>query len=312
MNDDCEIIECRDEAHWLEERNNGIGASEVAVLLGLSDWSSPAHLWAQKTGQIEKGASDAEYLEYGRFMEQGCAARYEYRTERTLRDMGRFTILRSKRWPFLFATLDRIIEHVPEKEFGLYPFQPFMIGPGACEIKSPVIYGYQKWDEGVPLAYQVQLQTQLAVTGFKWGSFGAQMPTGRFDCIDVERNDAFIEVLVSKCRAFWDCVETKTWPPIDASEWTGAALKAIYPRDSGAVVDLPDEALEWDTELTQAKADMKNAEARVENYKNHFAAALGDASVGVLPTGEKYTFRAQTTKEHMRKESTTRVLRRAK
>lgn len=307
-----DVIECGTEAEWIAERDRGVGASEAAVVFGLSKWSSPAHLWAQKTGQMDPGGSDAEYLEYGRFMEQGCAARYEFRTHRKLKDLGRFTILRSKRWPWLFATLDRIIEEVPEGEFGLYPKQPFMDGPGVCEIKSPVIYGYQQWDEGVPLHYQIQLQTQLAVTGYKWGSFGAQMPTGKFDCIDVERNDAFIEMLAERTGQFWRCVQDHTWPPVGGSKWDSEALKAIYPRDNGSMVELPAESAVWDEQLLQAKADKKDAEARELEAKNNFAKAIGEASFGVLPSGEIYTYKTKTTPAHTRKESTTRELRRAK
>jgi putative phage-type endonuclease len=36
---------------WLAERNNGIGASEIATLLGLNPYSTPVDLWLTKTGQ---------------------------------------------------------------------------------------------------------------------------------------------------------------------------------------------------------------------------------------------------------------------
>lgn len=309
-----DIIECADEVAWLKERDNGVGASEVAVLLGLCDWASPFSLWAQKTGRVPKLASDSEILEWGRFMEEPTAQRYAYRTKRELRDLGRWTILRSKQWPDLFCTLDRIIMHVPrtDEDFGLYPWQPFMVGPGPLEIKATTIYGYHNWDEGVPLHYQTQLQSQLAVTGWLWGSFGVQMPTGKFDAIDVERNDAFIGVVGEKSKAFMDCVREDRWPPLDGSSWTGAALKAMFPRDSGHRVKLPPESAQWDAELQESKAILKVHEARVDHLKNLFAGAIGDASVGELPSGDGYTYKAQSRAEHVVKASTFRVLRRAK
>jgi putative phage-type endonuclease len=307
-----DIIECKTEEAWLTERDNGIGASEVAVLLGLSEWSSPFHLWAQKTGRITKGESDAEHLEYGRFMEDGAAKRYAYRTGRTLRDLGRFTILRSKRWPFLFATLDRIIEGpAPEGsvESQFYPTEPWMVGPGCCEIKNPIIHGYRAWDEGVPLHYQAQLQAQLAVTGFRWGSFGASMPDGKFLAIDQERHDDFIAVAVEKCAAFMECVKNDTWPPVDGSDWTKQALKAMYPLDTGEDVDLPPEAAEWDKELREAKAQIKLAKEHEDLMSNKLRAAIGEHTIGRLPNGDCYTNRAQHRKEFITEASSFRVLR---
>ncbi len=308
-----DIIECVNEEEWLAERDNGVGASEIAVLLGLSPWSSPFHLWAQKRGRVSKGASDAEHLEYGRFMEAGAAARYEYRTGRKLRDLGRYTILRSKRWPFLFATLDRIIESLPaadSAEAQFYPVEPWMIGEGCCEIKNPIIHGYRAWDEGVPLHYQAQLQAQLAVTGWAWGSFGASMPDGTFRAIDMQRNEGFVALAVEKAEAFMRCVSDDTWPPADGSEWTKLALKEMYPRDNGLEVILPPEAAEWDAELQQAKEQRKLAEAHEEEMANKLKAAIGDATAGVLPDGSRYTHRMQSRKEFIQKATSFRVLRR--
>lgn len=38
-------------AFWLNERRNGIGGSEVAIILGISPWRTPYSLWLEKTGQ---------------------------------------------------------------------------------------------------------------------------------------------------------------------------------------------------------------------------------------------------------------------
>lgn len=309
QSDAFDVIECDSEERWLAERNKGIGASEVAVLLGLSDWASPFSLWAQKTGQVDAGASDAEFLEWGRFAEDGIAKRYAYRTKRAIRDLGRFTILRSKAHPFLFCTLDRIIDDVPRIEDGFYPWQPYMVGPGALEIKQATIFGHHAWDEGAPLKVQSQLQTQLAVTGWKWGSISATMPTGKFEAIDCERNESFIDLVIEKCRAFWACVEGNTWPPVDGSDWTAQALKTLYPRDNGAEVFLPTEAAQWDAELAEAKEQKKLAEAHEKEITNRFKAALGEATFGVLPGGSKYSLKTQTRKEFTSPATSFRVLR---
>lgn len=309
---DYDVIQCETEEQWLMERSKGVGASEVAILLGLSQWASPFSLCAQKRGEIPPGESDSEILEWGRYMEDPIARRYADRTGRKLKDLGRFTIMRSKRWPWLFATLDRVIVEVPTEGIGadLYPVAPTMTGPAPLEIKAATIYGYHNWDDGAPLHYQAQLQTQLAVTGWKWGSINPGMPTGKFyPPIDCERNEEFIELVVSTSRAFMDCVENGTWPPVDGSEATATALKTLFPKDSGATVDVPHEAAPWFAELTLAREQKKLADAHADECKNKIAALMQDATFAQLPTGEKWSFKAQTKKEHVVRESTSRVLR---
>lgn len=287
-----DIIECADQDAWLAERRKGVGASEMAVLLGLCDWASPFSLWAQKTGKVPVDNIDSDILEWGRFMEEPTAQRYAYRTKRELRDLGRYTILRSKQWPWIFCTLDRVITALPTEGVGfeMHPIEPWMVGPGCLEIKAPTIYGYHNWDEGAPLHYQAQLQTQLAVSGLQWGSFGAQMPTGKFDAIDQQRNDAFIAVAVEKSRAFWDCVENDTWPPVDGSSWTGAALKAMFPRSNGAKVDLPTDAAIWHAEFEAAKEREKEAKAAKDMFANKIKAVIGDGLYGVIQTDSGEVF----------------------
>ena len=47
------IIKPKDHAEWLAEREKGIGASDVAAILGLSPWETAYSLWLKKTHQVE-------------------------------------------------------------------------------------------------------------------------------------------------------------------------------------------------------------------------------------------------------------------
>ena len=37
---------------WLEQRRHTIGGSDAAGIIGLSKWSSPVSVWADKTGRL--------------------------------------------------------------------------------------------------------------------------------------------------------------------------------------------------------------------------------------------------------------------
>jgi putative phage-type endonuclease len=298
---DCDIIACKDEAEWLVERARGVGASEAGVILGLSDWSSPTMLWAQKTGKIPTEGIDTDMAEWGHFMEPGAADRYAFRSGRKLVDIGKYTILRSKKWPWLQATLDRVVPSMMTVTGGHSE-------AGVVEVKNPTMFGHHKWDDGPPLAYQCQLQTQLAVTGFSWGSFAASMPSGKLQIIDCERQPDFIALLVEKTKAFWDCVQSGRAPEVDGSQWTTEAIKRLHPKDNGESVVLPAEAATWAEKLESAKATIKSLEAIQREAENRLRAAIGDATFGTV--GDlKFSYKTQARAEHLVKESEFRVLR---
>ena len=55
-------------SEWLEARRGGIGGSDAATLLGVSKFSSPYKLWAEKTGR-DIGDFDNPYMRRGRALE---------------------------------------------------------------------------------------------------------------------------------------------------------------------------------------------------------------------------------------------------
>ena len=50
---------------WLKERNNGIGASDAAAILGLSPYMSNQRLWEIKTGRfVPEDIGDIRQIRY--------------------------------------------------------------------------------------------------------------------------------------------------------------------------------------------------------------------------------------------------------
>lgn len=54
---------------WLEQRCQYMGASDTPIAMGLSKWSTPWKLWAQKTGRIPLENSTSRPIEFGNHME---------------------------------------------------------------------------------------------------------------------------------------------------------------------------------------------------------------------------------------------------
>jgi putative phage-type endonuclease len=295
---------CASRDEWLTARRHGLGSSDAAALLGVSAgvnaWASPLTLFAEKLDLIDEAERKTaiELLEWGLALEAPIASRYARETGRELIDPGRFTLVRSPEHPFMHATIDRQLVD-PDR------------GPGVLEIKTAGWIKREDWLEEPPLAYQVQVQHQLAVTGFQWGSLAVLIGGQIFRWCDVERNDRFIDALIAREAEFWRRVEAREPPMPDDTAVCLELLRRLFPSHiAGKVVELPVEADTWDQERLQAKADMDAAEARKRLAESQLIAALGDAEIGILPCGVRYSYKSGPRKGYTVAETTVRTLRR--
>jgi len=286
-------------AQWLQDRRSGIGASEAAAALGESPFKSPWELYAEKTGSIEPpDLSDKLYVRLGQVMERGVGEIWAEQTGREIEFWPQTEVLRHADRPHVLCTPDAFQFH-PDR------------GRGSVSIKTTDERFLKDWErDGIPLAYQIQNQQELAITGLQWGTLAVAFGRRTLKSFEYDRNDRFIAVLLAKLDDFWRMIETKTPPAIDWTEGCGRALAALYPQDSGETVQLPAEAEEWDATLVAAKERIKEAEKTAAECENRLKAAIGIATFGRFQNGGGYSWKQQTRKAHEVKESTFRVLRR--
>lgn len=283
---------------WLQARASGIGASESAIVLGVSPYKTPFGLWAEKTGLADP-SDESEAMRIGRAMEPVIAQLYQEATGREVADPGDYSIERHPQAPYLFATVDRLVIDCAR-------------GVGICELKNAGAYKAHEWDDGAPLAYQVQVQHQMAVCGVQWASVAVLIGGNKFRWCDVERNDRFISAMLPRLAEFWRLVETRTPPPVDGDESTTRALAALYPTDDGESVMLPERAARWDRWLADLAAKRKRIEAIEAKLKNRLRAKIGSAQYGVLPGGGRWKWATTERKAYTVEAKTTRELRRVK
>lgn len=292
-----EVIVLSDREAWLKARRDGIGASDAAAVLGESPFASPFAVYCDKLGLSEQIA-ETEQMLWGRLLEPVVADRYQAETGRQLVDPGRFTLRTSASRPFMLATLDREILGDAR-------------GPGVLEIKTTNQFRGDNWADEPPVQYQIQVQHQLAVTGYAWGSLAVLIGGQRFLWCDVERNDRFIALMIEREAEFWDRVLRQDAPDPAATKADRALLAALYPQDTGEVIDLPGEALGWDAQRIEAAEQIKHWESVRDAAENLLKAQIGAASVGVLSNGIKYTWRSSDRKGYTVAPTTVRTLRRS-
>lgn len=297
------IVTYDSEEAWIEARRNGIGASEAATVLGENPFGDPLALYCHKLGIVPGDDLSAnEAVEWGKRLEPAVADKYESETGRALFDLGRFTSAYNHAFPWAFATLDRIVIpcngdcHAGE--------------PGVLEIKTTSARNEGLWENGVPRLPWIQIQHQLAVTGFAWGTAAVLIGGQKFRWMDVDRDDIFIGKMMEAENAFWCRVTAHDPPDPNSGDASRSALAALYPRPTLASVALPGVAMEWDERLEQVKAALRSLDTEKTGLENLIKAAIGEAEAGIMANGVSYSWKEQTRAEHIVKASSFRVLRR--
>lgn len=250
---------------WLEWRRQGIGASDVPVICGLSPWGSRWQVWAEKTGRIPP--QDAtEKMRAGKRAERYIAE--SLTEERGLYVAGEQTWCEHPelRWPR--ATVDGWALESPNGAIA--------DALGLVELKNS---GDRPFAEGAPTYWQAQCQWQMFVTGAQH-TFLVVMHRGwELAVYDVPRDEQAIELLLERCSAFWELVLDDTPPDTDGNEATAKALATVY-KDVVPKTERPVPPL-LEHELFAAKVALAAAEERYEAATNAVKAHLGEADTAV-------------------------------
>lgn len=291
------LCDTSDRNEWLGERFQGIGASEIAVVLGEAPeaWGSPLSLYAEKIGSYRRNLDDNEAVYWGNKLEPEILSAYSERTGRMTK-RERF-LLRSKEHPWALCTLDgRTWE--PANDRHRWPL----------EIKNVSAFKAGEWLDGPPPHYYLQLQQQMLVTDDTKATIAALLGGQRMVWCDVPRDEMAIRRIIVNGSRFWERVQARDMPPPDGSESTRAALKMLYPDGKGTVV-LPATAADAADELASVKEELKRLEKRKETIENTMMAALGDAELGFFHDGRSVSWKLQKRRACTLPETSFRVLR---
>lgn len=189
------IIKPKDRAEWLKAREGGIGASEVAAVVGLSKWDSPYSLFLRKTGQVPP-IEENEAMRLGHKLESVVVELWEEETGfKAVKASAKDIIYQDPEHPWRKVTPDRIAY-----EIGVDGKKKKVL----LEIKT----SQMDFDpDDLPVQYLCQVQYQMHVTGIHvcylcWLVRGLSYGHAR-----IRYDKDFAEWLVENVDRFWnDCV----------------------------------------------------------------------------------------------------------
>ena len=238
-----------DKAAWLELRKRGIGASEVAAVLGLNPYKTPLQVYEEKIADQVVEYPETLRMKRGLQMENLVADIYMEEYHRTVRRDNKMRIHPAH--DFLYCSLDRTI--VAENGSG----------PGILEIKTASGWAVKKWEAVIPTQYFCQIQHQFAVTGYKWGEFAVFVDGCDLMSFQVSPDQEFIEIQTAALVKWWnEHVVARVPPPFTVPDLD------IASSDPHAIIQATPEIANLVKRLEQAQDEAKDLDADIEAYKN--------------------------------------------
>jgi putative phage-type endonuclease len=203
---------------WAALRERGIGASEIAAVVGLSPFESTFSLWHRKKGNLP-GPDPANPLFYwGHALEPLVAARFaEDHPEFRLAEIGTHAH-EDRSWQI--ANLDRRLMHMTDGSMSV------------LEIKTtryPDNWG-PDGSTDIPLHVRCQVMQQMDVFSAPYAWVAVLIGGNDYREYRIPFDEADATALRTAGAAFWGSLETDDEPPIDASWATYEAVRDLHPE----------------------------------------------------------------------------------
>lgn len=248
---------------WHAARSRVVGGSEVAALFDVQpDYAMSLYaLWHVKAGNVPPPRFENERVAWGLRLEDAIAEGAAEQEGWTIRKGGHVL---DPTTPGLGCTLDYIIEGDE---------------PGALEIKNADWLAHKRdWiGDEPPMHILLQLQHQLAATGYTWGAVACLVGGNQLRIYEYKARPKLIADIRRRVAEFWQSIDEGREPPIDGSAGASAVLRALYPDTTPEIADLS-----ADNELPGICAEYiahgharRQAEAAEAEAKNRLIGKLG-------------------------------------
>lgn len=223
-------------------RKQHIGASEAAAACGLSPWTTPYQLWADKTSDAVD-VIDNPRMEWGRRLESVVLRKYAEDLPRPDYLIAPCDVVTSAEHPFMSCTPDALL---PDR---------------VVEVKTAGLSSAREWGEpgsdAVPMHYLLQVTHQMVVTGRRLADIPVLIAGNDYRLYTVNYDEELAALLIERERAFWRHVEDRT-PPDVASI---ADAVARWPKDTGTKVEATLDVYHAILKMQEIKEDLDRLEA---------------------------------------------------
>jgi predicted phage-related endonuclease len=276
-----------DRDQWLRLRLANVNASEVAVVLGEGEYGSLAELYAEKKG-LRPPRVDSGVLRRGRWGEPAVfEAIAEERPDWQVTRASVYLIDRERR---MGATPDGFARRPDRDGFGVV--QAKVISRSVFKRRwladetASIAYG----EADVPAYYRLQVLTEMRLSECRWGVL-AVLVVSEFDMVlrlfEIEPDIELEASILTGVETFWHEYFDLGIMPSYQPQRDAALIKALYPRDTGAVIDLSsnNRIAELADGLIEARAASQRIGKDERTIAAELHAMLGENTYGKLADG---------------------------
>jgi len=257
-----EEVEVEDQ--FLANRRKGIGASDVAAIVGLSPWKNAFDVYVEKLDLVEKDRSTVS-MRVGRAVERAIADEYSALTSRPIIWQGDLQHVDPKEdWrrchpDALLTYEDGGLEakHVGARQVGRY-------GPSGTDM--------------LPDEHVIQCVWAMSITKRQFWDLAAWLGPKDLRIYTILRDEELEETLIERCRRFWAENVLRGVPPeVTAEQADADFFKKRFPVAMGGVRPATPEEAALAFHLEAARSTYSEVKANRELIENEMKLSIGEA-----------------------------------
>ncbi len=245
---------------WYAARQNRLGGSEIAAVLGLSPYESRFSLWHRKKGRVGPQEMNPE-MDWGRRLESVVLAKFA-ETEASPIEVAPGSYVSAER-PYQVGNPDGLIVR-PNYALEVVEVKTSPFGEG---------FGKAGTDQ-IPVYYRCQVLWYMDVFDARVAHVPVLISGCDYRVYRIERDDAEIQIMRDAAVEFIASLAANDRPSIDGHGETYTVIKELHPDINGEKVDVPGDIA---ADFVEAKQDLAAAEDEFNRARSTLADEMGDA-----------------------------------
>lgn len=263
---------------FLIQRKKGIGGSDIAAIIGVSQFKTALDVYLSKT--TDQPEQQGEHLYWGHALENPIIDRF-------IQDTGANVIRqpemrRHPDYEWAIANADALITNGDTIE-------------AILEIKTSSAFKSREWGaddtDEVPIEYIAQVQWYMWIYDVNEAYLAALIGGNQYRQYHITRDDELIAMLAEKAQAFW---QNHVIPRIPPEPQDGADAQKLYPHDNGDTAEADSDTLTAYAELRELKAQEKELKAQIAAREDLLKIKIGNYSAMQANGNTLFTWKAQS------------------
>lgn len=256
------------------KRQNGLGGSDIAALLGMSPYKTPVELWAEKVGHPASQQREGLHLRFGQHLEPFIATEFESQTGLVTQEY--LDALVHPEHSFMYAHVDRFVVN---EAWQPAVVEGAVVADALLECKTASVYNKDEWGpsgtDQVPRAYLLQCIWYMAVTGCSKAHIATLIGNTDFRVYQINRDEKLEQLVIDQAKRFWfdHVLEGIAPTPRSTSD-----VKLLHPCEvANQRLEATPQIFEAVQQLKQLQEESKVLEEKSEILKTQIMHAMGSA-----------------------------------